>query len=212
VSWSTFSALAPPAVAAPDESPAVAESEIDAAICDDYQRAGRWNAAWAITFGVGAVTSASLATFAPSDWFTSDARAGLYVTATKATVGVGAKLFQPLDIDIKGACSDRRPESRAERHALLNEFARREKRALIPNIVGGLALNALGLVYLGYARGAWQTGWISFGIGSGVAVASVLTAPTQAWLVRRRITEARRVALVPQLGDHTAGLALAAVW
>jgi hypothetical protein len=194
------------------ETPAVAENDVDAAICEDEERARWWNDAWAITFGVAAVASASAATFAPAGSLTSDARAGLYVTATKATIGVAAKLIQPLEIDVKGVCDDRRPESRKTRHALLNEVARRETRALIPNVVGGLLLNSFGLLYLGYGRGAWETGWISFATGSAVAVASVLTAPTQSWLLRRRLSQTPRVSVMPQLGRGAAGAALVTLW
>jgi hypothetical protein len=205
-------AVATVALAVWSETAARAENEIDAAVCEDEERAGWWNEAWAITFGVAAVASAGVATFAPADWLKSDTRAGLYVTATKATLGVAAKLIQPLDIDVAGVCHDRRPESMKKRHAILDEVARRERRALIPNIFGGLLVNAFGLLYLGYGRGAWETGWISFGTGSAVAVASVLTAPTSSWLLRRRLIQAPRVAAVPQLGRQTAGVALVAAW
>lgn len=194
--------------AQPDPASEGAGNAVDDAVCQDHQRAHAWNEAWAVTFGAAALASAGLATFAPSSWFTDNTRAGLYVTAVKATIGVASKLAQPLEIDVKGVCADRRPQSRKTRHVLLNEVARREKRAIAPNVVGGLLLNAFGLFYMGYVRHAWESGWISFGIGSGVAVASVLTAPTQSWLLKRRMSEGARTALVPRLGHDGAGLAL----
>jgi len=194
--------------AEPDLASEGAGNAIDEAVCQDHQRARAWNEAWAATFGAAALTTAGLATFAPSSWFTDNTRAGLYVTAAKATIGVVSKLVEPLEIDVKGICGDHRPQSRKRRHALLNEIARREKRAIIPSIAGGLLLNSLGLFYMGYVRHAWESGWISFGIGSGVAVASVLTAPTQSWLLRRRMTEGPRMAVVPRLGHDAASLAL----
>jgi len=194
--------------AEPDLASEGAGNAIDEAVCQDHQRARAWNEAWAATFGAAALATACLATFAPSSWFTDNTRAGLYVTAAKATIGVASKLVEPLEIDVKGICGDHRPQSRKRRHALLNEIARREKRAIIPSIAGGLLLNSLGLFYMGYVRHAWESGWISFGIGSGVAVASVLTAPTQSWLLRRRMTEGPRMAVVPRLGHDAASLAL----
>ena len=161
-----------------------------------------------MTFGAAALGSAGLATFAPSSWLTDNTRAGLYVTAAKATIGVASKIIEPLEIHVKGICGDHRPDSRRRRHALLNEITRREKRAIVPSIVGGLVLNSFGLLYMGYGRHAWEAGWISFGIGSGVAVASVLTAPTQSWLLRRRMTEGPRMAVVPRLEHDAASLAL----
>ena len=195
---------------AADPSVAVerAGSEVDEAVCEDHARAGRWNEAWAVTFGAAALGSAGVATFAPSTWLTNDTRAGLYVTALKASIGVAAKLIQPLDIDVGGLCDDRRPESRRTRHALLNDVALREQRAIIPSLVGGLLLNSFGLLYMGYGRHAWEDAWISFAIGSAVAVASVLTAPTHSWLLKRRLGEGPRVTLLPQLGWDAGGLAL----
>jgi hypothetical protein len=194
--------------AAPDPASEGAGNAIDDAVCQDHEHAHAWNEAWAVTFGAAALASAGLATFAPSSWFTDNTRAGLYVTAAKATIGVASKLVEPLEVDVKGLCGDRRPQSRRRRHVLLNEIARREKRAIVPSIIGGLVLNSFGLFYMGYVRHAWESGWISFGIGSGVAVASVLTAPTQSWLLRRRMTEGPRLAVVPRLGPGAASLAL----
>jgi hypothetical protein len=195
---------------AAEPGPAVdgAGNAVDEAVCRDYERAEMWNEAWTVTFGAAAIATAGFATFAPSSWLTDDARAGLYVTAAKATVGVAAKLVQPLEIDVEGICRDRRPESRKTRHDLLDEIARREKRALVPGLVGGLLLNSLGLLYMGYGRDAWEAGWISFGIGSGVAVAAVLTAPTQSWLLKRRLSHGPHVAIVPQPGHGVVNLSL----
>jgi hypothetical protein len=194
--------------AEPDPASEGAGNAVDEAVCQDHERARAWNEAWAVTFGAAALASAGLATFAPSSWLTDNARAGLYVTAAKATLGVAAKLVEPLEIDVKGICGDRRPQSRRTRHALLNEIARREQRAIVPNVIGGLVLNSFGLLYMGYARHAWEAGWISFGIGSGVAVASVLTAPTHSWLLRRRMSEGPRLAVMTRLGHDAASLAL----
>jgi len=194
--------------AEPDPVSEGAGNAIDEAVCQDQEHAHAWNEAWAVTFGAAALASAGLATFAPSKWLTDNTRAGLYVTAAKATIGVASKLVEPLEVDVKGLCGDRRPQSRRTRHVLLNEIARREKRAIVPSIVGGLVLNSFGLLYMGYVRHAWESGWISFGIGSGVAVASVLTAPTQSWLLRRRMTEGPRLAVVPRLAHDGGGLAL----
>jgi len=181
---------------------------VDDAVCEDHARAGKWNEAWAVIFGAAAAATAGVATFTPASWLSSNRRAGLYVTAAKATIGVVAKLVQPLDIDVTGLCNDRRPQSRRTRHALLDEVARREKRAVVPALAGGLLLNSFGLLYMGYGRHDWDDGWISFGIGSAVAVASVLTAPTHSWLLKRRLSEGPRVALAPQLAPDAAGLSL----
>jgi len=188
------------------------ERKVDDAICDDFHRADRWNTGWAIAFSVAAVGSAGLATFAPGDWFTSDTRASLYLTAAKATVAASFKLVKPLRIDVAGLCRSDEPTSARARHALLVEAADSERNALLPNIFGGLLLNSMSLLYLGWVRGDWEGAWISFGVGGAVSVASTLTAPTHAWLLRRRLDKSRGVAAVPMLGGRTRGVALVAIW
>jgi hypothetical protein len=188
------------------------ERKVDDAICDDFHRADRWNTGWAIAFSLAAVGSAGLATFAPREWFTSDTRASLYLTAAKATVAATFKLVKPLRIDVAGLCRPGEPTSARARHALLVEAADRERNALLPNIFGGLLLNSVSLLYLGWGRGDWEGAWISFGVGSAVSVASTLTAPTHSWLLRRRLDKSRSVAAVPMLGGRTRGVALVAIW
>jgi hypothetical protein len=188
------------------------ERAIDDAVCADDERAGEWNTAWAVTFSVAAVGSASLAAFAPSEWFSSDTRVGLYLTAGKATVAAVFKLVRPLEIDVRHLCRYSRSTSATTRHALLVKAAENEKRALLPNILGGLLLNSVSLLYLGWARGDWDGAWVSFGVGSAVSVASTLTAPTQSWLLRRRLDSSAHAAAVPMLGPAAAGLTLVAVW
>jgi hypothetical protein len=191
----------------------VQEREIDDAVCEDFRRAGTWNVAWAATFGIAAIGSASYAAFAPDGWIgAGDDRAALYVTAAKASVGVVAKLVDPLDIDVKDLCHDSRPTSVKARHASLVEAAEREHRALSLNIVGGVTINALGLLYLGYGRGDWHSAWISFGIGTAVGVASTLTAPVQSWFLRRRLDRSHQLAALPLMGPRSAGLVLTGTW
>jgi hypothetical protein len=187
------------------------EREIDDAVCEDFDRAAKWNLAWTATFAIAAVGSASTAAFAPSDWIGKDTRAGLYVTAAKATVGVLAKVLDPLSINVSGLCGDHHPASANIRHAFLVEAAWRERHTLILNVFGGLAVNTAGLLYLGYGRGAWESAWISFGIGSAVGVASALTAPVQSWILNRRL-DRPSIALVPTIGRGSTGMALAGTW
>ncbi len=188
------------------------EAAIDDAICADHARVDGWNTAWAVTFSLAAVTTAGLATFAPHDWFSSDARAGLYVTAGKATIGAVAKLVHPLEIDVGRLCEDHVATSAKARHKSLTEAAHEERGALLTNIVGGLALNSVSLFYLGFGRGAWENAWISFGVGAAVSVVSTFTAPTHSWLLKRRIEESHHVAAVPLLGGRSGGVALVATW
>jgi hypothetical protein len=162
-----------PAMAAPVVDLGAREREIDDAVCEDFDRAAKWNLAWTATFAVAAVGSAGTAAFAPGDWFERDTRAGLYVTSAKATVGVLAKLLDPLSINVEGLCGDRHPAPANVRHAFLVEVAQRERHTLILNVFGGLAVNTIGLLYLGYGRGAWE----SAGFPS-------VSAPQSAW--RRR--------------------------
>ena len=199
------------AMAAPAADLSAGEGEIDDAVCADFRRAATWSLAWTVTFAIAAVGSAGTAAFAPGDWFEKDARAGLYVTAAKATVGVLAKLLEPLTINVEGLCGDRHPTSASGRHAFLVEAARRERHTLILNVFGGLAVNTIGLLYLGYGRGAWESAWLSFGIGSAVGVASALTAPVQSWLLNRRL-DRPTMALVPTIGHGSTGMALAGMW
>jgi hypothetical protein len=200
-----------PAMAAPAVDLGAREREIDDAVCEDFDRAAKWNLAWTATFAVAAVGSAGTAAFAPGDWFEKDTRAGLYVTSAKATVGVLAKLLDPLRIDVEGLCGDRHPASTRARHVLLVEAAQRERHTLILNVFGGLAVNTIGLLYLGYGRGAWESAWVSFGIGSAVGVASALTAPVQSWILNRRLDRSG-IAVVPTIGRGSPGLALAGAW
>jgi len=200
-----------PALAAPAVDLSAREREIDDAVCEDFHRAAKWNAAWTATFAIAAVGSASVAAFAPSNWIESDTRAGLYVTAAKATIGVLAKILDPLSINVTGLCGDHHPASANVRHAFLVEAAQRERHTLILNVFGGLAVNTVGLLYLGYGRGAWKSAWISFGIGSAVGVASALTAPVQSWILNRRLDRSG-IAVVPTIGRGSAGLALAGAW
>ena len=188
------------------------EREIDDAICQDFRQAATWNLAWTATFVVAAMGSAGYAALAPGDWLGSDSRTALYLTAGKATVGAIAKRVDPLHIDVERLCHDPQPASARARHALLVEAARHESHALILNIFGGLALNTAGLLYLGYGRDAWQTAWISFGVGTTVSVASTLTAPVQSWLLRRRLDRSRRIVAVPMMGRDGSGVALAGTW
>ena len=200
------------AMATPPADLGAAEREIDDAVCGDYLRAATWNTAWAATFAIAAVGSAGYAALAPPDWIESEPRAALYVTAAKATIGAIVKLVDPLQIDVEGLCHDPHPASAKARHALLVEAAQDERHALIPNIFGGLALNTVGLLYLGYGRGAWQSAWISFGVGTAVGVASTLTAPLQSWLLKRRLDRSHHIAAVPLIGRQGNGVALATTW
>ena len=186
--------------------------EIDDAVCADYLRASAWNAVWATTFAVTAVGSASVATLAPRGWIDSDSRAGLYVTASKATIGVVAKLLDPLGIDVEGLCHDPHPASVKVRRASLLDAAHRERHTLILNILGGLAINTAGLLYLGYGRGAWETAWVSFGVGNAVSVASTLTAPVHSWFLNRRLDRSHHVVVVPVIGGGRTYLALTGTW
>ena len=199
------------AMAAPAAELSAREREIDDAVCEDFHRAAKWNFAWTATFAIAAVGGAGAAAFAPSNWIENDTRAGLYVTAAKATVGVLAKILDPLSINVEGLCGDRHPASAKVRHAFLVEAAQRERHTLILNVFGGLAVNTAGLLYLGYGRGAWESAWISFGIGSAVGVASALTAPVQSWILNRRL-DRPSIALVPTIGRGSTGVALAGTW
>jgi hypothetical protein len=187
--------------------------EIDAALCEDARRAGPWDAAWAATFAIAAVGSAGIATFAPRAWLDSDRRAGLYVTAAKATVGAIDRLVDPLRFDTEGLCGDPHQASSSGRNALLLEAGHRERNGLALELLGGLSLNTAGLLYLGYGRDAWQTAWISFGVGTAVGVASALTSPVQSWLLKRRRDRTHRsVAMVAAIVRDNPGVALAGTW
>ena len=200
------------AMAAPAAHLGAGERELAAAVCEDFRRAATWSLAWTATFAIAAVGSAGTAALAPGDWMGNDARAGLYVTAAKSTLGVLAKLVDPLHIDVEGLCHDRHPASAKARHALLVEAAHRERNTLLLNIFGGLAVNTAGLLYLGYGRGAWESAWISFGIGTAVGVASALTAPVHSWLLKRRLDRSHHIAAMPTIGRGSTGMALAGTW
>jgi hypothetical protein len=188
------------------------EIAIDQAVCRDYIRVDAWNAVWTVTFAVAAVGSAGVAALAPSGWIESDSRAGLYVTAAKASIGAVARLIDPLEIDATGLCRDSHPASTRRRQAALAEAAHRQQGALLLNLVGGLTINTAGLLYLGYGRGAWKTAWFSFGVGTAVAVTSTLTAPIHSWLLERRRSHAHQLAVVPIIGVGGGLVSLAGKW
>jgi len=201
------------AVAAPSDNPGADDSRaIDDALCADAILADTWNSAWAMSFTVTAVGSAGYATFSPGNKLDADSRAALYVTATKATAGAIAKWVAPLHLDAKEFCPDGHPGLARDRRALLADAAQREQRAILPGLVGGLFLNSLGLLYLGYQRHAWENAWLSFGVGTAVSVVSTLTAPTRAWRLNRRLGRLPHLAAIPMVGGDRLGVAIAARW
>jgi hypothetical protein len=183
--------------------------EIALAVCADASRAATWNEAWTLTYVIAAVGSAGTAALAPAAWLDDDRRASLYVTAAKASIGVLDKIVDPLHVDTDGACDDAAAQTT---RSTLAAAARRERRTLATEVVGGLAVNALGLVYLGFGRDAWGTAWTSFAIGVAASAASTLTAPKRSWLLDRRLARGRDVALVPWLGRDRTGVAVVARW
>jgi hypothetical protein len=192
----------------PERDPDV--REVDRAVCGDEKRAATWNTAWTTTFAVAAMGSAGVAALASGAWLDDDRRAGLYVTAAKASIAVVDKIVDPLDVS--GLCGDAGPRSREIRRGPVDEAARRERRVLLENVVGGLALNTAGLLYLGYGRDAWATAWTSFAVGTAVSVASTLTAPIQSWLLARRLDRGRDIAMLPWLDRDRTGVAFVASW
>jgi hypothetical protein len=67
------------------------------------------------------------------------------------------------------------------------------------------------VLYLGYGRGAWESAWISFGIGSAVGVTSALTVPGQSWILKRRL-DRPSIAVVPTVGRSSTAIAPAGAW
>jgi hypothetical protein len=188
---------AAPAVA----QPAPCDPIIERTLAADARRARTWNIAWGVTFAAAAAGSAGFAALAPDDWdwVSDDFRAGLYVTSIKASLGALSRLVLPLRIPADASCGT---PSRVR----LAKAARRERRNIILNTVGGFAVNTAGLLYLGLERDAWSTGWIGFGIGSAVGVASTLTAPRRAWGLERDLVA------TPVVGPDFQGFAIAGTW
>ncbi|HEY2730098.1 MAG TPA: hypothetical protein VGK52_09150 [Polyangia bacterium] len=192
------------------------QRRIDDAVCADAARARTWNRAWAAIYGVTAVASAGFATFAPPEHLEEHRRAALYVTAAKASVGLLDKLVDPLRVDAAGPCDHDASASgwvlEASRRGMLSEAARRERRALLTSVVGGLAVNSIGLLYLGLGRHAWSTAWVSFGVGFAASVASALTAPVKSWLLERELGPPLDIAVLPLIERDGLGLAVRARW
>jgi hypothetical protein len=204
VSRATGVAIAAMLAAAPVAAvaqPQPCDPVIERTLAVDARRARTWNLGWGLTFAAAAVGTAGFAAFAPDDWdwVSDDFRAGLYVTSAKATLGALSRAILPLRVPADASCAT---PSRVR----LAKAAKRERRNIILNTVGGFAVNTAGLLYLGLERDAWSTGWVGFGVGTAVGVASTLTAPRWAWAMQRDLVAA------PIVGPDFSGFAIAGTW
>ena len=150
--------------------------------------AERWNAAWQITFGTAAAAQVGFAVAGsnPLGPFDRDYEETLWVGAGKATLGFLARTVMPLRVEVPTSSGDVCADRLALGHALV-DAARRERRLFWMNHVGGLAVNAAGVVILGTRR-SWSLGALSFAIGYPVGLLSNYTMPRRSWHYLRDTT------------------------
>ncbi|MBA3398009.1 MAG: hypothetical protein H0T89_35620 [Deltaproteobacteria bacterium] len=174
-------------------------------------KAFRWNTLWAIAFGTAAVGQLgfALAEVSPTGGdFDRATEETLYVGATKATIGVLARVTMPLRITVPATSGDACAQVTILRAALA-EAGRRERRSFWLTHLGGTALNLAGAGFL-TARHGLTTGAVSFAISYPVGPASAYTQPRGSWKKWR----AQRATWVVGMsgGDAGAQLWLGGAW
>jgi hypothetical protein len=145
---------------------------ITATLRADADRARAWDTAWTLIYA-GAAVGQGLVAGAATDGLSAANRAGLRVGAVKASIGVVAKVVNPLRIPVPTSCADA--------PAALRLAARRERISFWFNTLGGLAVNGAGALYLGLHEDSWSAAASSFGVGAAVSVLSAVTMPRRAW-------------------------------
>jgi hypothetical protein len=171
-------ATAAPARGAPCDEEAV---ELRAHLDEEKRRTFRWNTAWAIAFGAAAATQLTLALTETNLFgeFDADYEDTLYVGASKATIGLLARVVVPLRVSVPAATGDACRDVALLRDAL-EEAGKRERRSFWLTHIGGTALNLAGAAILTYRR-SFKTGAISFAISYPVGPASAYTQPRRSW-------------------------------
>ncbi|HEU0030602.1 MAG TPA: hypothetical protein VFQ53_08215 [Kofleriaceae bacterium] len=168
-------------------------TDATAATCDDEaaalrdhltsegRRARIWNTAWAIGFGAAAVGQLALAwtETQPFGTFDDDDKEQMYVGASKATLGMAARVILPLRVRVPDATPDACADVVALR-AAVEEAGRRERRSVILTLVGGTTVNVAGGLLLWHRRN-FETGAISFAIGVPFGPLSAFTQPRRSW-------------------------------
>jgi len=140
-----------------------------------------WNAAWAVGFGVAALGQLSLALTAtnPTGEFDRDFEEQMYVGASKATLGLGARVVLPLHLSVPAQQSDACADVVGLRAAIA-KAGRRERRSVLLTIFGGTAINLAGAILL-WQRRDFTTGALSFATGVPIGPISAYTQPRRSW-------------------------------
>lgn len=162
-----------------------------------------WNTAWAIGFGAAAAGQVTLAVTEtkPFSTFDTDYQETLYVGATKATIGMAARLVLPLHIEVPAATGDPCADVAALR-ATLATAGRRERRTFWLTLIGGTAVNLTGSIVL-WQRRDFGVGALSFVVGFPIGPLAAFTEPRASW----RQWEARRASWVVGAGPRSLWLA-----
>jgi hypothetical protein len=152
-------------------------ARIDRLLRADRDDAVVWREAWGAGFFVAAAgqlgASALVDGQAQQD--------GLEVGAAKASLGALSRLVLPLRVTVPPpATGDACRDLDAARGAL-RATKKAERRTFWLNLVGGVAVNVAGLLYMGLERDAWREGLIGFGISLPIGAASAFTMPRRAW-------------------------------
>lgn len=144
-------------------------------------RASTWNTSWAIAYGSVVIGQLLLvaAEYKPFGDFDPAYRDTLLVGATKATIGVGARVVLPLKLRVPAPLPDACAEV-AQLRAALADAGRRERRSFFLNHLGGLAVNLSGAAYLWHEHDL-QTAAISVGTGVVAGILAAYTQPRRSW-------------------------------
>lgn len=170
-----------------------------------------WTTTWAVLFGVAAAGQLgfALAEIDPlGREFTAETRDTLYTGTVKASIGVAARVFMPLRIEVPGKIGDACAELPALRAALA-DAAKHERRSFWLTHVGGTVLNLAGAAVLTW-RHSFKVGAISFAISYPVGPTSAYTQPRRSWKLWRERQAAWSVGA--STGDGVSSLWLRGDW
>ena len=173
--------------------PAVVQRAL-AAYDAEVDRAGTWNTAWTIAYGVFAVgqVGMALAEFSPGRDFEHAAAVSLYAGAGKALLGMGSRIVLPL----------RLPRVRATGDACVDAVALDRARAVAARKERNTFWLQLG-GYLVIEEDAWRDAIMSLAVGVVVSGVTLYTLPKQSWW------HGERLMITPSVAPGSAGLAVA---
>lgn len=199
VAMATIMMATPPPAAAAEtcaEEAALLRTHLEV----EERRTRRWNTAWLVTYSSVVVVQLTVAAVEYKPWGTFDQafRDSMIVGGTKASLGVGVRLFLPLRVrSLPTASADACADLAALRQ-LVADGGRRERRSFFLNHLGGLAVNLTGALFL-WDRHDLETAALSFGTGVAAGILAAYTQPRRSWHLwrARRATWTAGAAPIP---------------